>query len=112
MHWIEIIAEDRIQEAIESGVFDNLPGKGKPLDLDEYFNTPANERVGMSLLKNARFVPVEVELLKEIELLEKAVTACSDPLKRRHLAQRLQQTRVSLNMLIERRRITVRSSEI
>jgi len=30
----EKIAEEKIQEAIATGEFDDLPGKGKPLDLD------------------------------------------------------------------------------
>ena len=30
-----IIGRKQIREAIEDGKFDNLPGKGKPLDLSE-----------------------------------------------------------------------------
>ena len=29
------IAEERIKEAQRAGAFDNLPGKGKPLDLED-----------------------------------------------------------------------------
>lgn len=29
------IAEERIKKALEEGVFDNLPGAGKPLPKDE-----------------------------------------------------------------------------
>lgn len=29
------IVEDKIKEAIKNGEFDNLPGKGKPLNLKE-----------------------------------------------------------------------------
>jgi len=29
--------DEQIREAIARGEFDNLPGKGKPLDLDAYF---------------------------------------------------------------------------
>jgi DnaJ homologue, subfamily C, member 28, conserved domain len=38
------IAEARIREAIEQGVFENLPGAGKPLNLEEYFNAPEDLR--------------------------------------------------------------------
>jgi len=37
--------EASIQEAFLRGDFDNLPGKGKPIDLTEYFNTPEDVRV-------------------------------------------------------------------
>ena len=33
-------ADEKIKEAIAKGDFDNLPGKGEPLDLDAYFATP------------------------------------------------------------------------
>jgi hypothetical protein len=37
--------ESLIKEAQARGEFDNLPGKGKPIDLTEYFNTPEDVRV-------------------------------------------------------------------
>jgi len=56
MAW-ERIAENKIREAIQDGEFDNLPGSGKPIDLDEYFKLPADLRVAYSLLKSANCVP-------------------------------------------------------
>ena len=47
-------AEDRIRDAIERGEFDELPGKGEPLNLDAYFATPEHLRVGYSILKMPR----------------------------------------------------------
>ena len=55
-----------------------LPGKGKPLDLTEYFNTPADLRLGYAMLKSAGHVPVEVELRREIETLEARLAGCTD----------------------------------
>jgi DnaJ-like protein len=46
-------------------VFENLPGAGKPLDLEEYFNTPEDLRMAFSILKNANCAPPEAEMLKE-----------------------------------------------
>jgi hypothetical protein len=36
------------REAIATGEFHNLPGKGKPLDLGAYFATPEDLRMGYS----------------------------------------------------------------
>ena len=72
------LIENKIREAIERGEFDNLPGKGKPLDLTEYFNTPGDLRLGYAMLKSAGHVPVEVELRREIEALEARLEACTD----------------------------------
>ena len=46
----EKLIEEIIREAMEKGEFDNLPGKGKPLDLDAYFATPEDVRLGYSVL--------------------------------------------------------------
>lgn len=38
------LAEKRIEDAMEEGKFDNLPGRGKPLDLEPL---PADENARM-----------------------------------------------------------------
>ncbi len=62
-----IIADRKIQEAIEEGQFDNLPGKGKPLDLDDDPTTPPHLRLANRILKNANVLPDWVQLEVEIE---------------------------------------------
>jgi len=71
----EKLVEEKIRAAIEAGEFDNLEGAGQPLDLDEYFATPEDLRVSFSVLKNARVLPREIELLKEIASLRTAIAA-------------------------------------
>jgi hypothetical protein len=67
------ISEDRIRAAIEEGKFDNLPGMGKPLNLDENPFEPEDMRMANSLLRSNDFTPVWLEIWKEIEQdLEKA----------------------------------------
>jgi len=41
--------EGAIRSAIERGEFDNLKGKGKPLDLNESFDTPEDIRLSYTL---------------------------------------------------------------
>ena len=97
------IAEGRIREAIEQGVFDRLPGAGKPLDLDEYFNTPEDLRMAFSILKNANCAPPEVELLKEVSLLEQAIEQTSDAATTQQLRRTLTDRRMQLSIILERR---------
>ena len=59
--------DEKIKEAIAKGEFDNLPGKGTPLDLDAYFAAPEHLRIGYSILKGADIIPEEMELLRQIE---------------------------------------------
>jgi len=97
------IAENRIREAIERGEFDNLPGAGEPLSLEEYFATPEDLRMAYSVLKSANCRPLEVELLNEIARLEQAVAAAPDPTAREPLARQLAHRRAELAILLEGR---------
>jgi len=97
------IAENRIREAMEQGEFDNLPGAGKPVSLEEYFNTPEDLRMAHSILKNANCRPMEVELLNEIARLEHALAAAGDDAARAPLQRELAHRRTELAILLERR---------
>ena len=60
------IAEQKIREAIERGEFDNLEGRGKPLDLRDESWVPEDLRMAYKILKNAGCLPAELELRKEV----------------------------------------------
>lgn len=74
LSWIDIVAERRIVDAMNEGVFDNLPGKGKPLSLDDDLSVPAHLRVQAKVLKNAGGVPewiqTEKDWLREREYID------------------------------------------
>lgn len=63
------IAEQRIREAQEKGDFDTLPGRGKPLELEDESHIPEDLRMAYKVLRNAGFVPPEVAERKEIDTL-------------------------------------------
>jgi DnaJ family protein C protein 28 len=63
----ERIAERKIEEAIEEGLFDNLPGKGQPLNLDDDPMTPPHLRAANKILKNAGVLPGWMQADIEIE---------------------------------------------
>jgi hypothetical protein len=68
MLFLERLAEEKIQQALARGDFDNLPGKGKPIPDEEGMAfIPEEMRVAYRLMKNAGYVPEEVWLLREIE---------------------------------------------
>lgn len=96
MNIIDRIAEARIQEAIERGEFENLPGTGKPLVLDDDSLIPEELRGGYRLLKNAGFLPPELELRKQIRELEDLLAATSDLESRRRGRVRLDLLRTQL----------------
>ena len=93
--------DEKIEEAIARGEFDNLPGKGEPLDLDAYFATPEHLRMGYCILKNADIIPEEIELLKQIEGLKKSLDSSITPAEKKALRQQLSEKLTNLNMRME-----------
>ena len=73
MLWFEAMAEQKIREAIERGEFAGLPGQGRPLDLTDDALVPEDLRVAHRVLKNAGFLPRELEARKQIHDLERLV---------------------------------------
>ena len=62
---LELIAEAKIAEAVRAGAFDNLPGAGRPLELDDDRLIPQESRLAYRILRNAGFVPAEIETRRE-----------------------------------------------
>ena len=67
---IDSLAEEHILLAIRRGEFDDLPGQGQPLILQDDSAVPAELRVGYRILRNSGYLPAELTLRKEISELE------------------------------------------
>jgi DnaJ family protein C protein 28 len=67
MNRLESLTEKRLREAIENGEFDDLPGKGEPIDLQENPFEDPDLRVVHRLLRNAGFAPAWIEERKDID---------------------------------------------
>ncbi len=98
------IVEAILQDAMERGEFDNLPGRGKPIDLTEYFQTPEEVRLAYSVLKNAGMTSREVDLLKEIAERKQMLAAVPDEKKKQEIARQIQQKQVEFNLIMERQK--------
>lgn len=70
MSIIDNLAEKKILAALQKGEFDDLPGQGRPLVLDDDSAIPEELRAGFRLLKNAGYLPAELARRKEIHRIE------------------------------------------
>jgi hypothetical protein len=61
---------------MSEGAFDNLKGKGKPLNLDKYQAIPEHLRTAYHVIRNAGYIPEEVRLKKEMETLKAKIKQC------------------------------------
>jgi hypothetical protein len=95
------LIEEKLREAFANGEFDNLSGKGKPLDLAAYFATPEDLRLGYAVLKNAGVIPQEIELLKAIERLKERFDACTNQAEKEKLKKEIDDQTLKFNLLVE-----------
>ena len=65
MHWDSIVAR-KIEAAQAEGVFDDLPGQGRPLKLYRNPYIAKDMRISFDVLQNAGFAPRWIELDREI----------------------------------------------
>ena len=96
-----------LRESQRSGELQSAPSWGKPLDLNDGFaQTPDELRMAFKALKDAGFVPPEVETMQQIAVLREQVASNpnapeADALRKRiselqqHLALRLEKLRSS-----------------
>jgi hypothetical protein len=95
------IAERKIQEAIRNGELDmdNLPGKGKPLQLEDDSHIPEELRLAYKILKNADCLPPELELKKEIVRMRDLLEGIDDLDEKYRVMKKLNFKIMKLNMM-------------
>jgi hypothetical protein len=76
------IAERLIREAMENGEFDNLEGAGKPLNFADETWIPEDLRIAYRVLKNAGYIPPEIELRNEIINMSSLINTIDDDKER------------------------------
>lgn len=86
---LDALAEERIREAQARGEFDDLPGAGRPLALDDDAMVPEELRAAYRVLKNAGFVPPEIQVHCEIREVEQLLQAATDEAGRARLLSRI-----------------------
>jgi len=90
MFLIDNIAEQKIAEAIQRGDFNQLPGRGKPLKLDDDRLIPEELRAGYRLLKNAGYLPADMQLRKDIKSLEMLLAEATSQERQQQLSKQIQ----------------------
>ena len=82
--------ERHISDAQRKGEFDNLPGSGEPLVLEDDSHIAPQLRAGYRLLKNAGCLPPELEQRREaIELVDLLKSVRKDDPQHIELSRRL-----------------------
>lgn len=77
-----LLAERKIEDAMQEGLFDHLPDKGKPIPLDDDWLIPAEWRPAMRLLKSAHVLPDWMQWAKELEQAREECARCRQQTER------------------------------
>ncbi len=96
------IAEKRIKEAMEQGQFDNLRGKGRPLEIEDDSFVPQDLRMAYKMLKNAGFLPPELQEEKEIKQAIELLGSMEDERERYRQVMKLNVMITKANMMRSR----------
>jgi hypothetical protein len=103
MDALALLAESKIRAAMARGEFDDLPGRGRPLRLENLSRVPAELRMGFKLLRNAGCLPPELEAHKEVARLGALIAATGDADERARLSGLRADAELRYRLLVERR---------
>jgi hypothetical protein len=97
MNVFQQIAENKIREAMDEGLFENLPGKGQPFRFEDDSMVPEDLRQCHKILKNAHCLPAELELRKEIFNIRQMLDTAINEVTRTALRRKLNSTMLALD---------------
>jgi hypothetical protein len=93
------IALQKIQEAMDRGEFDNLPGKGQPLDLSEDPFERPEMRMANRVLRNAGIAPAEVSLRRELTELKDRLRSSKSEIERAEISREIKLMVLRINTM-------------
>lgn len=96
---IRLIAERKISEAIQKGLIKTEGWRNKPLPMTHDHLVPEELRMAYKILKNAGYLPPEIETKKEIQQLEDLLATCKDERTRVKQLKKLNYLMLKLNTM-------------
>ncbi|KPJ97899.1 MAG: hypothetical protein AMJ60_10030 [Desulfobacterales bacterium SG8_35] len=107
---IRLIAERRISEAIQKGLLDTQAWRNRPLPMTCDNLVPEELRMAHKILKNAGYLPPEIEAKREIQQIEDLLATCEDECTRVKQIKKLNYLVLKLNIM-KGDRVNIESQE-
>ncbi len=102
MAGVDEIIKQWVAQAERTGEVRKLPGFGEPFKFDDGFlETPAELRMVYKILKNAGYVPAEIELLQRLAALREQLATITDPVQQNELKSKIAETQQKAAVMLE-----------
>jgi hypothetical protein len=99
MDAIAWIAEQRIREAMDQGLFDNSPYRGRRIHLEEDESIAPELRMAFKVLKDAGCLPRKSSFGARLPSLSELLDALADGPERQRIRRELNDRRLRLELL-------------
>jgi hypothetical protein len=96
------IVEQRIKKAQQEGEFEQLPGAGRPLQLEDDSGVPEDLRLAYKILKNADCLPPELAEKKKIRQMEDMLARIPEEEEKYRLIKKINYKIMKLNIVRKR----------
>ncbi|KQU63041.1 DUF1992 domain-containing protein [Rossellomorea marisflavi] len=110
MDFSTLMSEQRIRKAYEEGEFNELPGFGKPMDLNDDAGIPEELKMAHRMMKNAGYSTEEAGLKQEMMRIEDLIRTCEDDVEAKSLHRELNEKVLKYNAMLSKKRVKTNSS--
>ncbi|VXC47605.1 conserved hypothetical protein [Bacillus sp. 349Y] len=110
MDFSTLMSEQRIRKAYEEGEFNELPGFGKPMDLNDDAGIPEELKMAHRMMKNAGYSTEEAGLKREMMRIEDLIRTCEDDVEAKSLHRELNEKVLKYNAMLSKKRVKTNSS--
>lgn len=110
MDFSTLMSEQRIRKAYEDGEFSELPGFGKPMDLNDDVGIPEELKMAHRMMKNAGYSTEEAGLKREMMRIEDLIRTCEDDAEAKSLHKELNEKVLKYNAMLSKKRVKTNSS--
>jgi len=104
MEWTDRVAEERILQAEQEGVFDGLRGEGKPLPPDPFSRLPDEMRLAARVLSMCGCAPHEVGLLQDLAEAKRRLNDAGTPEEKAQRMREYAEAELKYNVAMDRHR--------
>ena len=102
MAGVDEVIRQWVQKVEKTGEMRNVPGFGEPFNFnDGFLETPTELRMAYKILKNAGYVPAEVEMVQMLALLREQLDVTKGDKEQRELRTKIAELQQKVTMMLE-----------